>query len=237
MNWNIIGNGNVAWHFSQLFSTIGEGFLQQNSRNLTQIQEADIYLLAVTDSAIAEVATYFENISPKIIAHTSGTMPLEILDFLTKKNWKTAVFYPLQTLNKNKKIDWQNIPLLVEASNTNTAQILVEIAQKFTKKAQIISSQQRKNIHLAAVISANFTHHLCSLTQQYLHDNNLDIQILAPLLLETIQKASTNPYPTQTGPARRKDRLTIEKHLELLEDYPKLKEFYNLFTKSIGEMY
>jgi hemoglobin-like flavoprotein len=72
--------------------------------------------------------------------------------------------------------------------------------------------------------------------QQYCRDENLDFNLLKPLILETVTRIETTaPENAQTGPAIRHDTTTITKHLELLQQHPQLKAFYNLFTQSIGQ--
>ena len=57
--------------------------------------------------------------------------------------------------------------------------------------------------------------------------------ILKPLITETANKIQTlSPQEAQTGPAKRNDTITINKHLALLTD-ENHKEIYKILTKSI----
>jgi hypothetical protein len=58
-------------------------------------------------------------------------------------------------------------------------------------------------------------------------------EILKPLILETAKKVQVlPPNDAQTGPAKRKDTTTINKHLAILTDENQ-KEIYKMLTKSI----
>jgi uncharacterized protein DUF2520 len=60
---------------------------------------------------------------------------------------------------------------------------------------------------------------------------------LQPLIEETALRIKTNsPHAVQTGPAMRHDNATIQKHLQLLEQYPELKKVYAFLSDSIERM-
>jgi hypothetical protein len=62
--------------------------------------------------------------------------------------------------------------------------------------------------------------------------------LLEPLIIETISKAiESGPENSQTGPAFRNDKNTIEKHLELLSFSPELQILYKELTLSIIKYY
>jgi predicted short-subunit dehydrogenase-like oxidoreductase (DUF2520 family) len=73
-------------------------------------------------------------------------------------------------------------------------------------------------LHLAAVLVNNFTNHLATIAQDYLTTAALPFNWLLPLLEETVAKLKEQPALTaQTGPAKRNDQTTIQRHLELLK--------------------
>ena len=78
--------------------------------SLADIQEADLYLLAVSDDAISEVAVKLPHSA--FVAHTAGGVPIN--DIPQKRK---GVFYPLQSFSNNQKIDFSTIPFGIEASN------------------------------------------------------------------------------------------------------------------------
>jgi predicted short-subunit dehydrogenase-like oxidoreductase (DUF2520 family) len=103
-----------------------------------------------------------------------------------------------------------------------------------TDDVRNISSEQRSIIHLAAVFSCNFTNHMYVLAEEILKKNNMSFDILKPLLMETVAKIKDHdPNEIQTGPARRNDLPVIEKHLQMLAQFPEYAEIYKLITQSI----
>lgn len=241
----ILGSGNVATHLISAFQKSNEILIKQIfARNpsvtipdfpqekiihsIDQLTEADIYIISITDTAINELANKipFEN---KLVVHTSGSMPIDILG---NKNRK-GVFYPLQTFTKNKEVDFKGIPICLEAENENDLKLLENLASKISNKSYFINSEQRKAMHVAAVFVCNFVNHLYQLGNEICTENNIPFEILHPLIEETANKIkSISPIDAQTGPARRNDTLTINSHLNFLNDNNK-KEIYKILTKSI----
>ena len=84
----------------------------------------------------------------------------------------------------------------------------------------------------------NFANHLYVLSDDLLSKQNLSFDLLKPLITETARKATVNkPFFNQTGPAKRNDRNTIDKHLALLDDNKELKELYEKITQSIFKLH
>jgi hypothetical protein len=76
--------------------------------------------------------------------------------------------------------------------------------------------------------------HLYALAESYCNNEGINFDLLIPLIKETAERIDfISPSQSQTGPALRNDRTTIEKHLELLKKYPRLKNIYETFTESI----
>lgn len=198
------------------------------TNDISTIQEADLYIISVTDSSISEVS---ENLpfNNKLVVHTSGTTSMDILD---NKNRK-GVFYPLQTFTKGKEVDFKEIPICLEAQDHEDYILLEKVAKSISKKAIKISSEQRKAIHVSAVFVCNFVNHLYQIGNEICLQNNIPFEILHPLIEETADKIkSLSPIEAQTGPAKRNDTETINTHLNFLSNESQ-KEIYKLLTKSI----
>jgi hypothetical protein len=72
----------------------------------------------------------------------------------------------------------------------------------------------------------------------YCQKEQLEFDLLKPLIFETANRLKfVHPHDVQTGPAIRKDATTVERHDQLLENYPDLKEMYSYFTKQISMFY
>ncbi len=194
------------------------------------IIDADLYFIAVSDNAIKDILQKI-NFNNKLIVHTSGSIAIEILK---KYSDNYGVFYPLQTFSKTRDINFNFVPVCIEANNTENISILNELAKQISEKVYEINSEQRKYLHLAAVFSCNFVNHLYSLSDNILDKKNIPFEILKPLIIETANKIIDNkPHDVQTGPAIRKDKNVIDEHLKLLSDFPEIKEIYKILSNNI----
>lgn len=239
----IFGTGNVATHLFEAFfkaknvvvvqvfnrSEKGlEAFAEktQTTTSMEELVTADVYLLCVKDDAIHELASKIP-FKDKIIAHTSGSVPL--LD-ISEKN---GVFYPLQTFSKGVDVNFSEIPLCLEASDENTFKVLEQLAGAISEKSYAISSEQRKSLHLAAVFVCNFTNYLYRIGENICQENQMPFEILHALMTETTRKATLNsPEDIQTGPAKRNDHETMKTHMAQLKN-PHFKEIYTLLSQGI----
>ncbi|HBF89036.1 MAG TPA: DUF2520 domain-containing protein [Bacteroidales bacterium] len=249
----IIGSGNLATNLAinlsnkdfdivQIYSRNIENAIelakQTNSEPISDLalltKQADLYIVAVSDSAISEVVSKI-NIKNKLVVHTSGSVSVNVFG---NKFENFGIFYSLQTFSKSTIVDFNNIPILIEANNIQNLNNLTNLARCLSNTVRVISSEDRQKIHIAAVFANNFTNHMYSLSQQYLESNNLDIELLKPLIIETAHKIlDNNPKDIQTGPARRNDKITIEKHIEMLKNKPEFQKLYSFVSESILNFY
>lgn len=222
----LIGNGNVATHlFNAFLKADTISVTKISSRNLNKIPIAAITIIAVSDDVIPEISAKIEN---KLVVHTSGNVALNSLINSTKK----GVFYPLQTFSKNRKVNFDDVPFCIEAQNESDLRLLSDLAKSIGKKVFHVTTEQRKSLHVAAVFVNNFTNHLYKIGNDICQKNNVPFEVLQPLILETAQKiAHLSPENAQTGPAKRKDKITIKNHLQLLDKNQQ--EIYKILTKSI----
>ena len=246
---SIIGSGNVAQHLIQAFQnqTVLNNPIElvqvfaRNKKSLThlldsdsitsdysQLQAADVYIIAVSDDAIAEVSSQLPFVN-QLVVHTSGTVPLSTLE---NKN-RRGVFYPLQTFSKDKAVNFKTIPICLEAENEKDLQTLKQIANGISDAVYQINSEQRKALHVAAVFVNNFVNHLYQIGNEICDNNNVPFEILKPLIQETANKIVTlSPKEAQTGPAKRNDRTTIAAHQQFLTDENQA-TIYTILTQSI----
>lgn len=201
----------------------------QFTNDITNLDNADIYIICVSDSAIENLSNdlQFKN---RLVVHTSGSVPMRNLN---KKN-RRGVFYPLQSFSKEIEINFINVPICIEANDKKDRQKLEMIATAIGSPKYFIQSDQRKILHLAAVFVNNFTNQLYRISHELTDNKNINFDILKPLIAETSKKVQQqSPYKSQTGPAKRGDKKTIKQHCKLLEDYPTYKKIYELLTHSI----
>jgi len=245
----ILGTGNLAKHLFDAFKAQkGLEIIQLYGRDqnalsyfnaqintttdLSQIKEADIYLVAISDDAISEVSEYVLG-KKSLIVHTSGSIPINALPH----HHRRGVFYPLQSFSANRKVDFREIPICIEAETVADYELLNALASAISDKVIQIDSEQRKALHLTAVFANNFTNHIYHLAQEICTENDVPFELLFPLINETAAKIQDlSPLDAQTGPARRNDRGTLKKHLAQLK-HKKHKKVYTLMSKSIRKTY
>ena len=242
---SIIGSGNVAQHLIKAIVKSDQLELVQvfarNPENISHLissdkitseiaalKEANLYIISVSDDAIQSVSNSLV-FSDKLVAHTSGSVAMEDLNDFNRK----AVLYPLQTLSKKKEVDFTSVPLCIEAQNEADLHLLTKVASRLSNHVYNVNSDQRKSLHVAAVFVSNFTNHLYKIGNDICTEHQVPFEILKPLIAETAKKIQTlDPADAQTGPAKRNDSTTINKHLAILTDENQ-KEIYKILTKSI----
>jgi predicted short-subunit dehydrogenase-like oxidoreductase (DUF2520 family) len=248
----IIGSGNTATVLSKLLLANGFHISQVISRNITHaeilanelncpfgdfsspiVETADIYLIAVSDKVIHEVVNFIPK-NNKLVLHTAGSVSIKVLENITDQ---FGVLYPLQSLRKEITTT-PEIPFLVDGNNQEVVEMIMQIGEKLSSHVAFANDEMRLKLHLAAVFVNNFTNHLYTMSADYCRNEQLEFDLLKPLIFETANRLkNVQPNEVQTGPAIRNDSDTIEHHEILLENYPELKEMYTYFTKQISSFY
>ena len=251
MNIVIIGSGNVAAVLGRRFRSAGHVILQVVSRNAQAASElayewdsesanymtllnrdADLYVIAVADGAIAQVAADL-HLPRALVVHTAASVSKEVLSEVSENY---GVLYPLQSLRKEMDAI-PEIPLYIDASNERSLNKLSELVASLSPAVALpASDDERVKLHLAAVFASNFTNHLYALAERYCKKEGIDYTQLYPLILETASRLRGAPAASlQTGPAIRGDEATIAAHLALLDKHPHLQKVYRLLSDSIRE--
>ena len=197
------------------------------------IADADIYIVAVKDDAIEQVASVLR-LKNKLVLHTSGAVDMSLLKKITSRY---GVLYPLQTFSKDSLLK-KSIPFCIEASDENVKKILEGLVKELGGKINELTSKQRAKLHMAAVFVNNFTNHLFAIADDILKEDKIPFDLLLPLIEETIAKIKSRPpLQSQTGPALRNDKKTIKKHEKMLSGKPEYLKIYKKLTKSIQHIH
>lgn len=213
MKIEVIGRGNVGSQFARIF-----GVTPVAPRTLEGLSDdADLYIIAVSDSAVESVAASMPQVKG-VVVHTTGSVPMEVLASVRCKGY--GVLYPFQSISKSRPLEASDIPLLIEACDEATFDFIAGIAvNSGFKQVQAADSEMRRRVHLTGIFANNFTNAMIGISQKLLTECGLDPEIVTPLITETFEKIKTIPAKeAQTGPAARNDRTTIEKHLQMLEN-------------------
>ncbi|MCD1115489.1 Rossmann-like and DUF2520 domain-containing protein [Chryseobacterium turcicum] len=243
----IIGSGNVAYHLAKAFTQNGISLAQIFGRNEKELQkislelnipystqkleDADLYIICVSDSSVEDVSKIIIK-KNALVAHTSGSLPKEILI----GEYRKSSFYPLQTFSKSKDLDYKKIPFFIETENEEDQKTLTDLASKISENVMESSHEKRKYIHLTAVFACNFVNHLFARAKEISDAQEIPFDYFLPLINETVQKISEiEPKSAQTGPAVRNDQRVLELHEQLLKD--ESLEIYKTMNQSIKKMY
>jgi len=254
----LIGAGNLAWNLAANLQGSDYEVVQVFSRHLdsafkiskdfphiaaafapSQLRaDLDLVIVASSDHGIAEIAQTFAPYRgpDTLFVHTSGSIALAALAPFGEH---IGVFYPLQTFTKGHKADFGGIPIFLEGNATVLATVQ-RLADFLSRKVSILDSTQRLQIHLGAVFASNFANFMWLMADDVLKQagqNNLDIY--APLIQECMEKALRyGPLAAQTGPARRGDTITMQKHLQLLAaDDERKSALYALVSEMIAQRF
>ena len=245
----IIGTGNVATVMTRKLKAAGHTILQVFGRNpgkaaalaseaatvfctdWTAInQHADVYLLCVADSALAQAAAHL-HLQQQLVVHTAGAVSIDILK---NTSAQYGVFYPFQSLSKHIE-PLADIPMMIDGNTPAATEKLLVLAKSFSGKVNIAGDALRMQYHLCAVVTNNFSNYLFVLAEDYCKKHQMDFGNLLPLLDETTRRLHQfSPRQVQTGPAIRKDMGSVEQHLALLQQEPQLSLLYKTFSEAIG---
>lgn len=246
---SLIGAGNVATHIAtrffqneiqiiEVWSKHGENAVKLAEKvnakvclNLSDIDtNIDLLVISVRDDAMNEVLSQLP-FGINALVHTSGSLDMQLLK---GKATSIGVLYPLQSFNKTDVVDWENVPVCVEANTDSFTEQLFELGKQLNGNVQYINSTQRVHLHIAAVIANNFTNYLYSLSHELTVDQKISFSLLLPLIKQTANRLTHNdPFLLQTGPANRHDVELIKKHIDLLKDHPEAAEVYEFLSNKI----
>jgi predicted short-subunit dehydrogenase-like oxidoreductase (DUF2520 family) len=249
MTISIIGTGNVATVLSKKWFTAGVTIKEVYGRNIDKAeilanslnaipinnvdllsQNVDAFILALSDTAIAEIKLPFTS---KVVLHTAGSVSKNVLKKIASN---FGVIYPIQSLTKESNSSL-TIPFAIDANNQSTKKFVLKLAQTISRQVEFLGDEERLKLHTAAVISCNFTNYLYHLAQEYCSKEKINFNLLQPLISQTAQRLQNHlPKHVFTGPAIRKDEITMQKHLQLLQNYPEQREIYKWFSEAIKRM-
>lgn len=252
-NIGIVGAGNVASHLAGALSEAGNEIVQVISRSqksaedlgarfnalvntdLSELnQEIDLLILTVPDHVIPEIVKSLGDFKG-IVVHTSGAVSIEVFKPL---KCQSGIIYPLQTFTKGRELDFRTIPIFIEASDERVLFQLKEIFQKISDSVFELDSDNRAQLHLAAVFVNNFTNYMITAANDILHSSGIQKEVMISLIKETFEKSiEMGPDNSQTGPAIRDDITTIKKHLKLLSFSPEHSRVYQCLTEAIQSRY
>jgi len=246
----LIGTGKLAFVLGQNILAAGHTISQVVGRNkivgkqLSEIlitpysdldnitPNADFYIILTSDSAIFETSKMLEN-NKGIVIHCSGNTSIHALD---DKHHDTGVLYPLDSFPNKEFTTLKETPILIEGSNSKSTKVISTFANTLSGKVLNLTSEQRKVVHLSAVLTNNFITYLVIKAKSRLKEEGINEEILNKLLTTTYTNSLRDDYRSfQTGPALRDDTNTIEDHIKLLKNDKILEKVYKLISADIDQ--
>ena len=250
MKFAVIGSGNVAWHYSKMLENAGLTLTKSYARNaerwqhcfasfphvsfceLSQIHEGvDFVLLAVTDHQIVPLAAQLH--PSAVILHPSGAT--DASDIPQENH---GVIWGIYSFLQHQELDYAKIPFCIEGNNAFTVELIEKILKPVSPFVYRTQLEQRQKAHVAAVFGNNFITLLLQESFDLLNEAGLPKDLITPTLSQLLNKVQTQlPSTFQTGPAKRGDIPTLERHLEILSSSPEWKATYLHLTNVLLKKY
>ncbi|MES2702517.1 MAG: DUF2520 domain-containing protein [Bacteroidota bacterium] len=249
MTFSVIGTGNVAWFIATRLTAAGHectGIYGRNTEASKQLAAAigcicygeisgydgasDICFFAVSDGAIEKIAKSI-TVQDTVLVHTAGALPIGALAGASPHG---GILWPIYSISKNDLPKGRNIPCAWEATSDKARALLLVAGAAISDNLFEAEYEQRKWLHVAAVIGNNFTNHLMDVCERICAENNLPFAAMTPILQQTFERVQhASPQQVQTGPAIRHDSVTVNAQMALLEDHPAWQRIYHAITASI----
>ena len=249
MKITILGSGNVGTHLAKAFHDAGHQIVQIWSREYDHAEAlanqvfaepidrlkllyptSDIYILAVADDVLFDLALDLK-LREAVVLHTAGSVSMKVLAPISRKH---GVIWSPQTFIRDVAMDYSRLPFCIEGSSDEVLRQIRELLTPVSQHIYDIDSQQRQWLHLAAVMTNNFGNAINALAQDMLEEHDIPFEILHPLIEMTAEKLKHGGlWQQQTGPARRQDQKTIDRHRSMLVEDEKVLRLYELMTEII----
>jgi predicted short-subunit dehydrogenase-like oxidoreductase (DUF2520 family) len=200
------------------------------ARSLEQLPTAIVFL-AVPDDALSSVAERLAAAGARIprtvsFVHLSGAQQLNALDALGGRH-AVGSFHPLQSFPEPRPpASLHGIVIGIDASSPALLRRLAALTRALGARPKRVDDSQRALYHAAAVFASNYVDVLLGTAVKLLQQTGWsEREATAGLLrltegmLETVRKRG--PVRALTGPIRRGDVNTVERHLAALGNLPR----------------
>ena len=195
------------------------------AQNYDALRSADIWILAVPDTKIAEAADNLakvfgvgaEGSSVPVAFHCSGFFPADQMQALRKIGWHLASVHPVLTFATPDRAVRQFKGVLCGVEGDDPAlEVITPLLEKMGAAPFSIRSESKSLYHAAAVISNNFTVVLQAIAREAWAEAGVDAEITEQLndtmLRATYENVSADgPRAALTGPAARGDDFVVAK--------------------------
>lgn len=239
MSWKIglIGTGNIAAFWATNLTKVKGVTLYVKGSDLTKSIEfsttygihladeksaIDCYFVCVQDRNICEAIASLEDSIPVFVC--AGLFSIS-----TYQHRPIGIIYPLQTIQAQALPSIDEVPFLCEFNKKAHEfgnKLLMQLSLNFT----MLNEEARFASHLAAVFINNFGYFVMKKGIKHAESHQIPVDLFEFLISKTVSNILKN-NDLQTGPAKRNDVVTIEKHKEMLRGQSL--ELYEFLTAQI----
>lgn len=247
MKVSFIGSGNVATHLALALYGKGHVIEQVYSPNsshanllagrveaeaITVIQHlqnnADVYIVAIPDNALYDIALDLR-VGNALVLHTSGATSIEVL---RDTSTHYGVLWSPQSFVRDAALEYSTLPFCIEGNTQETCDEIEQFIKSVSTHILRTTHEQRQWLHLAAVFVNNLPNGLTAIAQQLCREHNLPFEMLHPIMLTTVQRATYGDVRYQlTGPAVRNDSRTLATHRRMLQDNKMFLSIYDQLSE------
>ncbi len=210
--------------------------------------DCDCIILAVSDGAIQKTAQLLVDTGlvgkKHVLLHCSGSLSAaQAFGKVTKEVFAVGTFHPLRAISKGTK-DWSSTVFGIEG-DAGATEVGTRLAKSLGGSAMPLKSEQMAAYHAGASMASNLVAALLSVACDSLTEAGLErtqaLGALASLAASGVEQIKTNGLPGGlTGPIRRGDVETVERHLGSLQDssqpiYRALAQVTLAMARELGE--
>jgi len=211
----IVGGGRAGKSFEGALAAAGievRGVLHRSDPLRQAAGDTDVVLLAVPDRVVAEVAGAIEPVATTVVLHCSGSLGLDVL----APHPRRASLHPLVTLPDPVigALRLRGRPFFAVAGD----QMAMDLALALNGQPIVVPDDQRSSYHAAACIAANHLVGLLGQVERVAQSVGLPLEAFLPLARGALDDvAMLGPRRALTGPASRRDGVTIDRHRAVLD--------------------
>ena len=208
--------------------------------------EADVVLLAVTDDAVADVAATLCATGlvgeRHVLLHCSGSTPAaQVLGGVASKVGGIGTLHPLRAVVDPSAVmrTWKGTVFGIEGDARGRA-AATTLAQRLGGTPLPLASEAMVRYHAAAALAANYVVAVLDAAVELLRTSGIDQAAAVAALVPLAQGALANVgqhglAAGLTGPIRRGDAGTIERHLAAVSSDPAIDALYRqLALRTVG---
>ena len=201
------------------------------------VRTSDIIFITVTDTAIPDVWECVSgmDLTGKIICHCSGSLSSEI--FIGADPDMVCSVHPMLAFNsRHTSIDAVEQAFFTVEGGRSAINGVCEILSLCKNKFRIIDAKDKAKYHAASCFASNFVVAVCDKAVRLLSEcgfsENEAQEALTPLMRNNMENIiNCGAAEAITGPAARRDFITIERHLDALDK--KTSALYSTLTDVI----